>query len=624
MAYAAAFRICGDRVEAQDILQQALIVLARRSPELGQVKCLGAWLHRVVVLEARKARRKAVNRRLRETMAHQENEVSEEQEGLARQIAPELDQSLDTMNEKDRWVLTLHYLEGLTFETISRRLGGTSEAWQKRSVRALGKLARKLRARGISVSGVAMGAYLLTSRAEAGVAASVLHTLTCRALEQGARDTAAAGKLAVLLTMKTGVAISLGSGVLLAYGWGALTHDPLRLPPHVGSRTGEATESDPEYALAARRERGFTLEMVKEAMNDYDRTETPDPRLESRLRSLMFLVPEEALEDVFKILMASRDHQRFQQIAAALFACWAERDPAAALARSQEAADFSYQARRAVMITWLNQDIETAVVMMLANKSDEDKGFLSEYVTYQCERTPAEAAALVDRIAKDWPEADRMLFERVARLWCRSDALSAGDWVASYPDEQVSRPLLRSMAMDVAKIRGFEGLAIANHIGDARARLEARNNAIYWWAITTAGSSIIPGQASPVRDVSGGFPADWTAENIRTFAQAAMVNYADKFPEILKIARDEDQRILIYEGAIKGAAWSNPAAVTEAAEHLPDSFAQSSGGKKTLGAFVRRWNEMDPVALADWLSTQPPGPKTVVMRDALNKEGTKR
>lgn len=61
MALAAAWRICGDRSEAQDILQQALIVLARRARELGEVRCLAAWLHRVVVLDARKSRRRAAS-----------------------------------------------------------------------------------------------------------------------------------------------------------------------------------------------------------------------------------------------------------------------------------------------------------------------------------------------------------------------------------------------------------------------------------------------------------------------------------------------------------------------------------------------------------------------------------
>lgn len=624
MAFAAAYRICGDRAEAQDILQQALIVLARRAGELGEVRCLSAWLHRVVILEAKKARRKSHHRKVRETMVYQMKELSQEELDLSRKIAPELDLSLNAMGEKDREVLTLHYLEGHTFKSIEQRLGGSAEAWQKRSVRALEKLADKLRSRGVTVSAVALGAYCVSARAEAGVTASFLESVTRRALDEGAKSAAGTlGKAAILLTMKTGIAISLTSGVLLAYGWGIVTRENPVTSATAGADARTEAGSEMELTLRNKRERGFTLELVRQAVSEYDGAEKPDPLAESRLRALMFLVPRKDLEEVFQILVATKDHRRFEQVVGALFGCWAERDPAAALARAKEAGDFSYQARRAVMVTWLNQDPEGALAVMLADKSKDDRDFLTEFVTYQCERKPQNAALLVDRVAKDWPEADRPLFELVAKLWSRTDALAAGEWVASCPDEEVKRKLLRSIAVDVAKIRGFDGLAIANHIEDEKARREARNDAIYWWATTTGGISLIPGKAKPVRDLSGGFPDDWTRENIRTFAFATMINYTKNLPDLLRIAKDDEQRILIYEGAVKGSGWSNPAAVTEAAEQLPDSFADTPEGKETLKVFVRRWSEMDAKAVETWLARQSPGPKTDIMRAELETEGVK-
>ena len=624
MAFAAAYRICGDRGEAQDILQQALIVLARRAGELGDVRCLSAWLHRVVILEAKKARRKSANRRLRETMAYQINELSSDEQGFAHAIAPELDESLNAMGDKDREVLTLHYLEGQTFQSIAGILGGTAEAWQKRSARALQKLADKLRNRGVTVSAVALGAFFASARAEAGVTTSFLETLTRHATDESARNAAGTlGKTAILLTMKTGIAISLASGVLLAYGWGVVSRESSFKPVSDGTETRTQAGQDAESALREKHDRGFTLEMVTQAVGQYDGAGKPDPLAESRLRSLMFLVPQKYLEEVFQILLATEDHQRFQQVAAALFGCWAEQDPLAALARAKEAGDFSYQAKRAVMVTWLNQDSEGALAVMLADKSKENREFLTEFVTYQCERKPQEAAALVDRISKDWPEAERPLFEWVAKLWSRSDALAAGDWVASDPDEAANRKLLKSLAVEVAKIRGFDGLAIANHIEDAKAREEARNDAIYWWATTTAGISLIPGEARPVRDLSRGFPDDWTNENIRTFAMASMINFSKNLPDLLKLAKNDEQRVLIYEGAVKGSAWSNPAAVTQAAEQLPDSFAQTEQGQETLKVFIRRWKEMNVNAAESWLSKQTAGPKTDVMRAELKTGGTK-
>ncbi len=382
--------------------------------------------------------------------------------------------------KSDQALLTLHYLEGHTFKSIEQRLGGTAEAWQKRCVRALQKLADKLKRRGVTVSAVALGAFLASSRAGAGITGSLLEAFTRQAIGQAARDASGTlGRTAILLTMKKGIAISLTSGVLLAYGWGTLQLPASFQPMAEGPVAKTRLLSDP--AVREKRDRGFSMELVRQAVAEFDGMAKIDPLIERRLRSLMFLVPEKYLEETLRILSATKDHEKFQQVAAPLFGCWAEHDPVAALARAREAGDFSYQARRAVMVTWLNQDSEAALAVMLADKSQDNRDFLTEFVVYQCERKSQEAAGLVDRVAKDWPEADRTLFERVAKLWSRTDALAAGDWVSSYPDEEVKRRLLMSMAVDVAKIRGFDGLTIANHIKDPKTRQEARNDAIYWW-----------------------------------------------------------------------------------------------------------------------------------------------
>lgn len=617
MAFATALRICGDRAEAQDVLQQALIVLARRAGELGDVRSLGAWLHRVVVLEAGKSRQRTHKRRLRETMAYQIGSMAREAEDNAAKLLPELDRSLDALPAKDREVLTLHYLQGHTFKSIQQLLGGTAEGWQKRSVRALEKLATRLHGRGVTVSAITLATVLTTSRTEAAVTSAFLESATRRALDQAlVKTTGLSAKLALLLTMKTGIAISLTSGVILAYGWGATTRATRQAHGESIAHARHSTLQETTTAFRSRPQ-AFTLEMVRQAVSDHEAATERRAITESRLRSLMFLVPQAHLEDTLEILMGVKDKDRFQQVAAALFGRWAELDPEAALARANASGDYSRQGRRAVMITWLNQDGDAALASIFSNKSEENRSYLNEFVVYQCERAPHEAAVLVDRVAQEWPEADRELFETVAKLWSRSDPLPAGDWVASCQDEDLKNQLLRTMAVDVSKTRGFDGLTIANHIGDAKARADARNDAIYWWGVSCGGYSIIPGKTRPYRDLTGGFPSDWTDENIRTFALTTMVNFSKNLPDLLRIATDDHQRQLIYEGAVKGVGWSNPAAVTEAAEALPDSFARSPSGSEILGVFIRRWSEMDAKAAATWLERQPAGPKTDAMRDAL-------
>ncbi len=138
-------------------------------------------------------------------MAYQLNEPSEAEQTLFRNVAPELDASLNAMSVKDREVLTLHYLEGHSFKSISARLGGTTAAWQKRSVRALEKLSHKLRRRGVSVSVVSLGTFFAIPQAEAGISAATVGKITKHALENSTVNTTTGitGKFATLITMKS-------------------------------------------------------------------------------------------------------------------------------------------------------------------------------------------------------------------------------------------------------------------------------------------------------------------------------------------------------------------------------------------------------------------------------------
>ncbi len=625
MAYAAAFRICGEHAEAQDVLQQVLITLARKAPALGEVRCLGSWIHRVVVREAVRTRRKTNHRSRREAMASEIESMSGEGRDAGAAILPLLDESLDSLRESDRQVLTLHYLEGWTFAAIARQMGGSSDAWQKRSIRALQKLADGLRRRGVPVSVAVLGAVMAGTRAEAGVAAVVLRPLVRAALDSGGVVPAGSfGKLAILMSMKTGITLCFIGGAAIACGWEILATKSAATAGTTGVAARQAAGGLEAPVAERRSARGpaFSLELVRQVMEEFDRGGGRELRLESHLRSLMFLAPREDLDGVLRMLVESAEHSRYQSVAAALFARWAELDPEAAFAAAESAGDYGDEGQRAVMLTWLNMDGDGALSKILTTRTDADRAILSQFLEYKCERHPREAADLVDRIGREWPEADRPLFEQVARFWSRMEPLAAGEWAASYHDPAVKEPLLKSIAVEVAKIRGFDGLAIADHIQDPELRKRARNDAIYWWATTSAGGSLAR-DSSPVRNLSAGFPDDWTDENIRTFSQAAMVNFTAKLPGLLAIADGDEQRMLIYQGVVKGAAWSNPAAVTDAAEKLPDSFAQTPAGVETLQAFIKRWHEMDAAAATSWLGGQPENAKTRTMREALAKEETK-
>ncbi|MBB5349958.1 RNA polymerase sigma factor (sigma-70 family) [Haloferula luteola] len=618
LAFATAYRICGNAMDAEEAVQHGFTTLSRKVRQGAEIQSLGAWLHRVVVHEAVKIRKKQHFRKDRERLAQKHQEMAREGRDPIAELRPVLDEALNSLRGSDRVVLTLHYLEGRSFKCIASQLGGTAGAWQKRSIRALEALSKRLRHQGVPVSIAALTSFLAASRAEAAASTPTMSSLLPYGRDAVTRPSAGNGITSLLMTsMKAGIALSFAMGTLAVCGWKFI------VPPLVaraGFSSGDVSPgisvpSSPRFARTGVRPTAFSLEWVRQLMSEYEESEGRDSRLESHLRSLMFLAPPEHFEELLDLIASAKDRARYQPIAAALFARWAEENPEEALARLDAVPEFAAEGYRAVLITWLNMHGDSALEYVSARKEEADLKILREFLEYQCERHPRDAARMVDQIAEDWPEADRPLFEQVARLWARSEPLEAGNWVASYPDEKVKNPLLRSMAVDVAKVRGFEGLEVANHIEDAHERALARNDAIYWWGTTSGGYSISP-DSRPVRNLSTGFPEDWTAENIVTFSKSFMINFSKDLPKLLELAEGEDQRALVYEGSVKGSAWSNPAAAKDSIAQLPADFGSTQMGRETLRAFMLRWSEMDASSAGRWLAEQPNTPNIQVMREA--------
>jgi hypothetical protein len=432
--------------------------------------------------------------------------------------------------------------------------------------------------------------------------------------------------------MKVGIGISLLSGIFLSYVWGFRRHEPVSSKSAVvvgqdATRLNAHQASSSPESIQRTTTEHFDIELINQAFSHYDGAEKEDLLTEARLRSFMFLVPKKHLEGVLKILLEVKNKKRFQQIACNLFSRWTELDPETALSRASEAGAFSLQAERGVMTTWLNTDAEAALQKMLAKKTPENLQFLSEFLRYKSLLNPQAAAAIVDKMCEGWPNADSQLFPLVAMEWAKSDSENAAKWVASYEEENVKRPLLRSIVREAAKQRkGFLSLDIANMISDPKLREVARNVALHQWATAHGGYSLTP-DADPSFNLSGGFPDDWTDNDIKVFVGGFTMNHAKKFPDLLKITKNESQKILIYEGIMagtSGGAESIPHKTAAfAVESLPNTFASSTNGKKSLERFIQQWNKVDSAGARDWLSKQPVGPKTDVMQSQINPKQVK-
>ena len=153
LVYGVALRRTGDAHLSEEIAQNVFLILARKADGLLIQRSLGAWLHGVTMRECYQLLRKEANRQryLGMIQEQQENGSGGEEENW-RAIRPHLDQLLSRLPSRDRDILILHYIEGMKFSEVGHRVGMSSAAAQKRSVRALGKISGYLKRYGVVAS----------------------------------------------------------------------------------------------------------------------------------------------------------------------------------------------------------------------------------------------------------------------------------------------------------------------------------------------------------------------------------------------------------------------------------------------------------------------------------------
>jgi RNA polymerase sigma factor (sigma-70 family) len=620
MMQTVAHRVCGDPDDAKDAMQRALVAFARRAGEIRAEPSVGPWLHRAATLEALAVRRQRLKRSVseREAMEHQQLQTG----SMPPEIAAELDEAINRLSPKDRLAVVLHFLENHTFRSIAQKHGGTEAAWQKRGVRALEKLSGMLRRRGVVATGTALGAWLAASPAEAAVPASAIKLMLNEALRQplaAGASTQTSAALLLIMKLKTTLALCFVIGAALSYG---LSERSARSVLHSQQEiTRSALPSRTDRSLGA--EPAFNLERIASAISQYDSQDQADPSAESRLRALMFSVPEEYLDSVHRLFEEIENTDRFDEIAACFFARWAEINPEAAWLAALSEETYLQAARRGVMLTWLNMDQEAAVAAMMKNRSDdEDLLILHEFAMMKVQHDPTASAHLVDRLAEIWPRADRRLFEDVARTWAYNDPGPAGEWVGSYWNRDLRNEFLKRFAWRVGHNDYRDGLEMANRIDDPALRQRARCSALIWFR--GGWHAIQPDVGDPELDISSGFPDDWNQLEVSAFSEGIMRGTdIQRYDRLLDIAKTEQQRQAVHQGTIEGAVYFKPWIATRAVESVNPAYATTETGRNTLGAFILRWTEHDAKAASEWLEVQPNDAKTAVMRDTLRTNNPK-
>ncbi|MCA9194701.1 MAG: sigma-70 family RNA polymerase sigma factor [Planctomycetales bacterium] len=141
----------GCREEVEEVMQEVAVAAANQSAKCEGVQRVGPWLYRVAVrqvmlLRRREGRRKKLMNRVMESQGlPTQTEMPEPIEFLLSQERQKrVRLAMSKISERDRQLLMLKYVDGLSYGEIAHRLGVTASSVQSRLHRARAQLRQRL------------------------------------------------------------------------------------------------------------------------------------------------------------------------------------------------------------------------------------------------------------------------------------------------------------------------------------------------------------------------------------------------------------------------------------------------------------------------------------------------
>ena len=200
LVYSTALRLVGgDTHRAEDISQNVFMDLARQARSLSSGVLLGGWLHRHTCFVAAHTLRGERRRQIREREAVEVNAPANQPEAGLAQLAPILDETINELGAVDRTAILLRFFEQRDFRSVGAALGSSEDAARMRVSRALEKLARLLKRRGVN-TGAGTLAVLLAAESVHAAPVALASTISTAAVLAGTLTTAATGGTAAVAT----------------------------------------------------------------------------------------------------------------------------------------------------------------------------------------------------------------------------------------------------------------------------------------------------------------------------------------------------------------------------------------------------------------------------------------
>jgi RNA polymerase sigma factor (sigma-70 family) len=189
LVYGLCRRLLSNAQDAEDVFQATFFVLARKAATIRKPRSLSCFLHGIAYRLALKTRTESQRRRSHERQAAPAGDAAEVDLSW-REVRGLLDEELQRLPEKQRLPLVLCYLEGLTQDEASRRLGWPRGTLKRRLEAGRERLRVRLTRRGVTL-GAGLFVASLTSSASATAVPLTLRSATVRgAFQFLSRETA--------------------------------------------------------------------------------------------------------------------------------------------------------------------------------------------------------------------------------------------------------------------------------------------------------------------------------------------------------------------------------------------------------------------------------------------------
>jgi RNA polymerase sigma factor (sigma-70 family) len=225
--YSAAWRQVHNPHVAEEITQTVFVLLARKAGRLGQGTILSGWLFKTTRFVALAEMRATATRQQREHEAHMESAPPPGPDSVWQQIAPVLDEALAQLGDRDRQAVLLRFFEHKSLAEVGQVLGASQDTAGKRIQRALEKLHRFFRKRGIASSTVMIAGAMAANSvqaAPAGLSAAVAAAGSGTGLAlTSSTATLIKATLKLMAWTKLKTTIVVGAGILLVGGGATVT-----------------------------------------------------------------------------------------------------------------------------------------------------------------------------------------------------------------------------------------------------------------------------------------------------------------------------------------------------------------------------------------------------------------